>query len=437
MSDAINKVADTLKPVIDTTVTKSVEAVKADVTKSVEAVKVEVNSLVEGLNKRLDELSAQMTARPMTATKSADSTGVDWSKFSIAKAISAMASRDWTNAKYEREVSGDLCKEWYSQKALSLGNDASAGYLVPPQFLRDQLIPLLRSQLVFDRLNVTRFPGLVNSPVQIPRQRTAATGYWVGESSSVNTSDQSLDLLSMVPHKGGAATKITNTLLRKSPSAAEDFVRRDLAEILQRLMENAFFEGTGSSGQPRGLMYDPAAGNIGVAVTDQNVDFSATTDGATIITKAQQMIQLIETRNGRINNLAWVMHPKVWHKILQIQKPEAANGGTPYVGNPIVSGSVVTGDGITTARTLFGYEVVTTTNLATSSPAGTSNRSAIYLADYRDTAFADWGPVELRVTTEGQTLALADTTLVTAFQEMDVGILHPESVCVGLNFNIA
>jgi len=42
--------------------------------------------------------------------------------------------------------------------------------------------------------------------------------------------------------------------------------------------------------------------------------------------------------------------------------------------------------------------------------------------------------MELRATSEGATLALADMTLVTAFQEVDVEAYHPVSVCTGTSF---
>ena len=329
--------------------------------------------------------------------------------FSLARVIASLASKDKSLAKEEWEMSRDVCREFYNAKSLTLANDTAAGFLVPPDVMRDALVPLLRSPLVLDTAGVSRMSGLTYAPVQMPRQSAAATGYWVGEAASVTESDQAVDMLSMNPHKAGAATRISNTLIRKTPAAAEEFVRRDLAEVMRRLVEAAFFEGSGVSGQPLGLK------NISGINT---VSFTSSTD-VTKWAKLQQMVKEIEIDNANISNLVWVMHPTDYQILAAIQLPQAAG---PLQGYPILStGNVVDKQ----PRSLYGYPILTTTNIT----AGT-----IFLFDPADVVFADWGPMELRATSEGATLALADMTLVTAFQEVDVEAYHAASVCTGTSF---
>jgi len=343
-------------------------------------------------------------ARPVAAASAKAA-----SAFSLARVIASLASKDKSLAKDEWEMSRDVCREFYNAKSLTLANDTAAGFLVPPDVMRDALVPLLRSPLVLDTAGVSRMSGLTYAPVQMPRQSAAATGYWVGEAASVTESDQAVEMLSMNPHKAGAATRISNTLIRKTPAAAEEFVRRDLAEVMRRLVEAAFFEGSGVSGQPLGLK------NISGINT---VSFTSSTD-VTKWAKLQQMVKEIEIDNANISNLVWVMHPTDYQILAAIQLPQAAG---PLQGYPILStGNVVDKQ----PRSLYGYPILTTTNIT----AGT-----LFLFDPADVVFADWGPMELRATSEGATLALADMTLVTAFQEVDVEAYHAVSVCTGTSF---
>lgn len=333
--------------------------------------------------------------------------------FFLSRVILSLATRNKSLAESEWTRSEIECGEHYamrhSAKSLSLANDTSAGFLVPVSVMRDMLVPLLRSPLVLDTAGVARLSGLTYAPVQMPRQTAAATGYWVGETAAVTESDQSVDMLSLNPHKAGAATRISNTLIRKTPAAAEEFVRRDLAEVMRRLIEKAFFEGSGIAGQPLGLK------NISGINT---VSFSGS-DGVTKWSKLQEMVKEIEIDNANISNLVWVMHPTDYQILAAIQLPQAAG---PLQGYPILSTGNVTDK---QPRSLYGYPILTTTNVT----AGT-----IFLFDPADVVFADWGPMELRATSEGATLALADMTLVTAFQEVDVEAYHPVSVCTGTSF---
>ena len=178
---------------------------------------------------------------------------------------------------------------------------------------------------------------------------------------------------------------------------------------MRRLVEAAFFEGSGVSGQPLGLK------NISGINT---VSFTSSTD-VTKWAKLQQMVKEIEIDNANISNLVWVMHPTDYQILAAIQLPQAAG---PLQGYPILStGNVVDKQ----PRSLYGYPILTTTNIT----AGT-----LFLFDPADVVFADWGPMELRATSEGATLALADMTLVTAFQEVDVEAYHAVSVCTGTSF---
>jgi len=357
---------------------------------------------------RAEERATNNRSRPVSLSTNAKS-------ISLARVIRSLTTRDRSIAKDDWEMSLDLCRDHYLERAgsksLTLANDTSIGFLVPPEVMRDALIPLLRAPLVLDQVGVSRMSGLTYSPVQVPRQTGSATGYWVGETAAVTETDQTVDMLSMLPHKAGAATRISNTLIRKSPSAAEEFVRRDIAETMRRLVEAAFFEGQGFAGVPKGLKNIAGINTVSLA----------SSSGTEVFSRLQSMVREIEIDNANISNLVWVMNPTDFWKIAGVQLPQAASS----VGYPVLSTGNVTEK---QPRTLFGYPVVTTTNIAA---------QTVYLFDPADVVFADWGPMELRATSEGATLALADMSLVTCFQEVDVEAYHAASICIGTGFTLA
>ena len=93
---------------------------------------------------------------------------------------------------------------------------------------------------------------------------------------------------------------------------------------MRRLVEAAFFEGSGVSGQPLGLK------NISGINT---VSFTSSTD-VTKWAKLQQMVKEIEIDNANISNLVWVMHPTDYQILAAIQLPQAAG---PLQGYPILN----------------------------------------------------------------------------------------------------
>ena len=349
---------------------------------------------------------ARPTASPEFAEKSL-------AEFSFTRVIQSLMAKDTSFAKKEWEMSRDLCKDQYKEKTLTLANDAAGGFLVPDEVRRDMLIPYLRVQSVMDRAKVTRMSGLNYSPVKFPRQSGIETGYWVGETQAITASDSATDQMSLTPHKAGVAQKISNTLIRKAPAAAEQFVRTSVAETHKRFTEKAFFEGTGLAGQPLGLK------NISGINT---VSFTSRV-GSNIFIKLQSMIQALEEDNANIDSCVWVMHPTDYHVLAQFAVPQAGVVADPLAGYPVLSNGSVASK---TGRELFGYPILVTANIT---------QDTIFLFDAADVVFADWGAMELRVTDAGQTLALDDNTLVVCVQEVDVNAFHPVSICTGTAFD--
>lgn len=344
----------------------------------------------------------------------------DAKDFSFAKVANSLMAKDKSVAKKEWERSFDdpRCREkyveQYGEKALTLANDASAGFLVPPQVMRDQLIPYLRVKMVAENLGVQRMSGLTYSPVKIPRQNGIGTAYWVGEATAITAeAAQTLDMISFNPKKAGAYTRTSKTLLRKSPAAAEPFVRSDLMEGIARLIDVAVIQGSGASGQPLGVA------NISGKTS---VSFSGSTD----VTKWQLLLDMqkgLEAANVPMDNAKWLMSVNDYYKLAKIQLPQAANGSTPYQGMPLLGNGNVTD---LPSRLLFGKPIITTAAISD---------GTLFFCDWSDVILADWDVMEVSYDEGGSTLRTSDLAQFTVFQEVDVNVRHGASVCVGTSFS--
>mgnify|MGYP001619429173 CR=1 FL=1 len=354
--------------------------------------------------------------------------GKEKSKFSITRCIIAAQRKNWDGAEFERDAIAATAKELgmaYDVKTLQLGNDTSAGFLVPNEVLTE-VIDLKRNTIAIDQLGVMRMSGLTHSPIEINRQTGAATAGWIGEGTAATRTDQTFDKISLSPHKCYAATQMSNTLLRKNAvQAVEGLVRKDLAEVLIRLQDLAFFEGSGVAGQPRGM-----AGLAGNTVT-----FTAADDAQTRLVRLQQMVEETEIDNIALAGCKWVMPVQIWHDINQIivtlggaAASEKISVGMPMQAYGFNQGDISKGQ----SRTLFGYPVVVTSNLTVG-----ANVADLYFGDWSDCIAADWGAPFIRVTSEGQTLALADETLIVAFQEVDNHLRHANAICLGDDYEHA
>lgn len=113
-------------------------------------------------------------------------------------------------------------------------------------------IEYLHGMTVFDRLGLREIPA----NVQIKGQDGAATGYWVGESTSIPVSAQSFSSVNLTPLKVAALAVVSNELLRDSTPAAEALVRDALVEASSQKVDATFLSATAASAgvSPAGIL---------------------------------------------------------------------------------------------------------------------------------------------------------------------------------------
>jgi HK97 family phage major capsid protein len=162
-------------------------------------------------------------------------------------------ARDTTGLFVPREV--------MMQRDLVAGTAESGGFLVATELKADSFIEMLRNAMMVRAMGARVITGLVGD-VEFPRQNSAGSSYWVGEGSAPTASDQGFGQVAMSPKTVGAFTDMTRKLLMQSSLDVESIVRLDLAQVLGLAIDLAALRGTGSAGQPLGIVNTTGVGSV-------------------------------------------------------------------------------------------------------------------------------------------------------------------------------
>lgn len=185
-------------------------------------------------------------------------------------------------------------------RALQADSDTTGGYLVPSAFSNDLIKEL--DNLVFIR-------GLSTS-VSIPKAESLgvptlsnriADATWTKE-LAIGTEDSTLDFgtRELFPRPLAKYIKVSNTLLRKSPTPIEGIVREELAYNFSIVEEQAFMTGSGAN-QPLGVFTASADGiSTSRDVSTGNTNTTITADG---LKEAKYSLTASHRRN-----CTWIFH---------------------------------------------------------------------------------------------------------------------------------
>lgn len=145
-------------------------------------------------------------------------------------------------------------------KASSETNNAQAGVLVAPQFYAN-VVWLTEQYGVARKLaNVQRFSG--TDEWRRPRKTALLSTYYPGEGGSITASDNTYDLITLVPRKLAALMVVSNELMDDSAVSIADQFTQSVAEAFAYAEDQAYFNGDGSAtyGNQTGLANGLPAG---------------------------------------------------------------------------------------------------------------------------------------------------------------------------------
>lgn len=271
-----------------------------------------------------------------------------------------------------------------AQRDLTKGGATSGAELVGVDHMGESFIDALRGRLLISQLGARFMTGLVGD-VTIPKLASGATAYWVTEGNAPTESTQVTGAVNLAPKTVGAFSDISRKLLLQSSPDAETLVRDDLMKVLARAIDTAAYSGSGSSGQPTGIVNVSGIGSVDY---DTGITFGDMVD----------LESEIAIDNALMGSLHYVTTPALAGSMKQTLKSSGVSG---YIWE---NGQV------------NGYQAHTTSLMVA---------AEVLFGNWEDLIVGNWGVLDLKI--DESALATSGGIRVIALQDMDVAVRHAQS----------
>lgn len=400
-----------------TTELQSLKALMEEIKAKIESGETTSGEMTEKMNE-LGEKVATLEAANEALVKSIEKHKIpglddDYAKkhpFSILKVIRGVAFKDWKNADFEVEV----MKKYEEQLArdMGTGTGGAGGNIVPPVYLPN-MIEILRAESVVMELGATLMDGMTGSPVEIARQSSGATAYWVGENAAITSSDLAFQLLSMTPNECGALVVLSNRLIKLANPGAESLVQRDIATALALKIDLAALRGDGTGNSPLGISQTPNIGTVSIGTDGGDLTYDI----------MQEMEGVVEDANALRGRTGYAMNPKS-KRILKRQKVAQFTGQTQgqYIILPMNDANL---------RDALGHDFKGTTQIPTNlTKGGGTNLTEVYFGNWTEVLIPSWGGLEIAQSNVAGDAFAKNQTVIRAIKEVDVALRHPKSFCL-------
>ena len=228
------------------------------------------------------KLLEAMRTKPTNTNHEIGLTPKEQQQYSLARAIHAAASGDWSQAGFERECSQAMAQKMtgYTVRGFlvpmdaltraasnyTVANNASAGSMVDTEFRPQNLIGLLQERMLLTRLGATYLDGLVGD-VSIPKVLKGHTYSWINEDGSADASAAEFGQVPLKNKTISGRTQLSRKLLQQSSIGIEAFARNSLLDAIAEGIDVAAFTGTGSGAQPRGILNTTGIGAVSTGGT--------------------------------------------------------------------------------------------------------------------------------------------------------------------------
>ena len=383
--------------------------------------------LVES-GKSIDEARAafleQMNVR--SAPVAEGSANLDLSKkesqsYSLVRAINASLKNDWSKAGFEAECSRAIAQQRgkdtagffmpmniraTSDSAYNTGTAGEGGNLVATNLLAGSFIEVLRNKARVAQLGARFLTGLVGK-VDIPRQTSQTSTYWVAEGADVTEAEAAFDKLSLSPKTLGARSQYTRQMLLQSTPDIEMLVRNDLAAVLALAIDKAAVLGTGADGQPTGIINTSGIGSV----------VGGATGAAITIDHLIDMESAVKTANAPEDALAYLVNAKT---VGALKKLKSTTGQYLWTDAPMGGRSGTPGS-------INGYNVAVSNQMPADGTKSTgSNLSTLVFGDWSELIIGEWGTLEILPNPYGAGYNSGSVD-IRALQTIDIGVRHAKS----------
>lgn len=339
-------------------------------------------------------------------------------RFSMMKAIHALANptdrRAQEAAAFEFECSraaadaygktaqgimlpADVLRTW-NKRDLGVADDADPvvnitgqGDLLDEDYRGGAFIDSLRNSSSVMAAGATMLGGL-SGDVKIPKKTGASSAAWIAtEGGAATESEMTIGSVSLSPKTLGAFTDVTRQLLVQSSLDVESLIRDDLTKAMAIAIDKAGLEGTGASGQPKGIEGVTGIGSVAFGVA-----------GAPTFAEMIEMETEVSQDNALLGNLSYILTPALAGALKGTAK-SATNSG--FV---LENGQV------------NGYNAIV-------SAQASANHA--YFGNFSDLLVGMFGGLDIVV--DPYTASTTGTVRVVAMQSVDCAVRHAQSFAVG------
>jgi HK97 family phage major capsid protein len=345
-------------------------------------------------------------------------------KFDLSKAIVGHLKR-WPKH-LQRQWPGEfLLTSMATEKAQQAEVDTAGGFAVPSVHLSNAIIPALEAQSIASLLGATTEDGFAGSPVDIPRFDSTPDAQWVGEIESADDQSFNMGNVRMTPHGLVSLIPLSNRLLRMAPNLRNP-IQGMMVRSLSRKLDLAVLKGTGAGGSPVGMTN---TGGIG-SESWSGFEPGDPSNLQNVTTLLENMIGDLEDANAFEGRIGWAMSPAVRRALLRAKGTDGypvffnsrvRGAGTPEAGGGIGRGPL--------RGEFYGFPYATSTQLA----GGTAGD--LILANWETVMIGFFQTIVIEASREAGDAFRKNQTYLKAYTEADVGIMHPEAICVANSFN--
>lgn len=408
--------------------------------KSFDEIRAELEGKLEAYQKDLREKAEKAaTAKPDMPAPGETRAVVDEKtqkeikrNYSLANVMRALAGDSTVDIGYEREISKEIEGKTgrkaqglivpdfiraanpsgvqtfgtpdFSAVEGTLGNNvAGSGHnVIATNLLAGSFIEALRDALVLTGAGMQTISGLVGD-IAIPKGGKVTAAWITQENGDATKTTPTLGQISATPHTVGAYVDITRKLLLQASIDVQGFVTRELVYAIAYALEAAGFNGSGSSGQPTGL----------VSQITQTVSFTA---GAPTLAKLLEMVATIDEANGNLGPQSFVGKPSIWALLGSTIDWTAVTASDANVGG-VTSGKYLLD---TVTNTCQGYKFIKS-NIA---PAKT-----LLFGDFSQLLLCLWSGTDILV--DQYSGATKGALRVVALQDADFIVRQPAAFAKG------
>ena len=197
-------------------------------------------------------------------------------QYSIARAVAAIISGDWSKAGLEREASAAAAQKFgnsvgargfllpfdiMAKRDFTVGTAAEAGNLVATDLRADLFADVLRNKLALGQLGTTMLFGLTSN-IDIPRKTVGSSLAFLAETGAASETTVNTGKVSLGPKRISTYVEFSKQAVIQSSMAVEPMLRQDILSELNTQIEYQAINGSGTAPYPRGIRHISGIGSV-------------------------------------------------------------------------------------------------------------------------------------------------------------------------------